>query len=147
MPPSDSIYEHWDVFKTNVEDEIDKDWMSTAWKHPPTIPFRFIPGAAIPKLRRPDKFRVIWNASIPWSNSPDSAVENGAGVRLPVATNAAAELPSFLALDWLSIEEVGEWMEIIAMISVQANIPLRGRTRDFASWFRMLNTAQVDWWK
>lgn len=106
--PSASIYKHWDVLKANVQDEIDKDCMSTAWKHPQTSPFRLIPGAVIFKPRSPHKFRVIWNASVPGSNSPDSFVENGAGVRIPMGTNVAAKLPSLLDLDWLSIEQVGE---------------------------------------
>lgn len=39
-PPSASIYKHLDVFKTNVKDKIEKNWMSEAWPLPPRITFR-----------------------------------------------------------------------------------------------------------
>lgn len=139
-----TFYKHRDVSKANIKDEIEKDWMSTTWSHPPTITSRVIPGAAISKPRCNNTLGVIRNTFIHQSNSPDSAIENGTGVRIPIPTNAAVELPSIPSLSSLSIKQFVEWLEILATISVKAKLPLRGR---IAFWFQMLSTAWVEWWK
>lgn len=64
-----------------------------------------------------------------------------------MATNAAASPDSFRALEWLSIEQVNEWLKALAVIAIEAKLPLRGRTRDLDFWFRMLATEHTDWWK
>lgn len=48
-----------------MEKEIKAGWIRGTWSHPSTVPFLIVPGAAIPKPRRPDHYRIIWNASVP----------------------------------------------------------------------------------
>lgn len=64
-----------------------------------------------------------------------------------MATNAAARLPSHLAMMWLSIESVGERLSVLAQVAKASGEPLTGRSRDFKSWFRILRIAESDLWK
>lgn len=54
---------------------------------------------------------------IPGQNSPQSAVDNGASVTLPVETNAAAQLPTYTAMAWVSIEKRAEKLPILAKLA------------------------------
>lgn len=104
-----------------------------------------VPGAAIPKLRRPNKFRVIYNSSITLFHYSNSAIDNGRDGRLPVSTIADAALPSFIAFEWLYIEQVQELLEILSVVSIEVKPLVRGLTLDIAFWFRMVATAQKEY--
>lgn len=102
-PHSSSAYNHWDMFSASVRKEIEKGWIKGPWAVIPTAPFRVVPGAAIPKPRQPSKYRTIWNASVPGPRLGHNVVDNGIGIVLPVETKAAAVLPPYLAMAWMSI--------------------------------------------
>lgn len=142
-----SIYKHWQVFTDNLQAEIDKNWMKGKCAFPPTTPFLVIPGADIPKPRRPNQFRFIWNTRTPGFYVLGSVIVNGEGTWLPVFTNFTADLPTYLAMSWFSIEQVREWSALLAVIAENACVPLRGRIREFSFWFRILVAACRDWWK
>lgn len=93
----------------------------------PTVPFGLVRGAAIPKPGKLGKFRTIWNASFPGPYSDKSAVINGNVLVLPIASNAAAVLPSNMAIVWLSIEQVGVSLNVLARVAVATgeNIQVR----------------------
>lgn len=84
-PHSRTVYAHWDTFVDNVRQEISDEWLKGAWSHPPAVPFRIIPGATIPKPRRPNAFHTICNGSVPGLTCPRGTVGNGAGCSRPVA--------------------------------------------------------------
>lgn len=52
-------------------------------------------------------------------HSPYRAIGKGFGMRVPVATKATAGLPSHLTLVWMSIEQVCEWLEILAQLAIE----------------------------
>lgn len=146
-PHSRTAYSQWATFFDNVSQEIADGWLKGAWSHPPAVPFRVVPGATIPKPRRPNAFRNIWNGSIPGPTCPRSAVNNGNGCVRPVATNAVDFVPSRLAMMWLSIERVGERLVVLAQAAQAAGETPTGRSWDFKSWFRMLRVTPTDVWK
>lgn len=76
-----------------------------------------------------------------------SAASNGDGIELPVAANAAAALPSYLEMAWMSIERVAMPLHILADLALQTGEKIRGRGRDYAHWFKMFSTAQTEQWK
>lgn len=63
----------------------------------------------------------------PQPNFPKSAVDDGAGMTLPVATNAAAQLPTYLTMAQLSIEKVDEKLVMLARLAKDAGETLKGR--------------------
>lgn len=75
------------------------------------------------------------------------AIDNGAGIRLPISTNFVTYLLTYSAMSWLFLEQVGEWLTILAVIAIEVVAPLMGLNRDFSFWFRMLASACGDWWK
>lgn len=146
-PHSESVFEHWDVFAEGVRKEIDRGWIVGPWSHVPTIPFRVVPGAAIPKPRQPGLFRTIWNASIPGPRLNNSAANNGSDVTIPIASNSSVIQPSYLAMAWLSIERVCLAVNILNSASIQTGFTVMGRGRDFDHWFKMFEMAQTEHWK
>lgn len=54
-PHNISVYKHWKVFADSVSKEIGLGWMHGPHDFIPTIPFRVVPGAAIPKKRQPQQ--------------------------------------------------------------------------------------------
>lgn len=78
-PPSASIYKQWATFQNNVQSEIDKGWIAGPSQGVPMIPFRIVPVSVIPKPRRPDKFTVICNASLPGFPDPKRRSRLGRG--------------------------------------------------------------------
>lgn len=54
-----SVHKHWDAFDVNMCKEFEAGWMRVARSHPPSVSFRIVPGATIPKLRRPDRYLII----------------------------------------------------------------------------------------
>lgn len=146
-PHSGTVYAHWQTFVENVQQEIDDGWLKGAWPHPPAVSFRIVPGATIPKPRRPNAVRTIWNGSIPGPDCQRSAIDNGQGCVRLVATNAAARLPGALAMMWLSLERVSERLHVLAQVAQAAGERLSGRSRDFRAWFRMLRVTNTDLWK
>lgn len=105
-PHSLSFHKHWAAFADNMPEEISAGWLRGTWAYPPTVPLSTVPCAVIPEPRCPHQYRIIWNASVPGQHVQKSLDSNGAGLALIVATNAAAELPFYLAIAWLSIERV-----------------------------------------
>lgn len=87
--------------------------------------------------------RTIWNASVPGPHVAKSAFDKGKGLVLPVASNAAALLPSYTAMAWLSIERVCFSLHIRARVAVAAGETLQGRSRDFAHWFKMFHISRT----
>lgn len=88
-----SVYKHWQEFASSVSKEIRMGWMQGPYTFIPTIPFRVVLGAAIPKPRQPNRFHTICNASIPSPMLEYSAFSNDNVIALPVSSNAAARLP------------------------------------------------------
>lgn len=89
-------------------------WVKCPYDFIATVSFRVVPGAAILKPSQPNKFRNICNASVRVPNMADSAVGNGNGLELPVASNTAAILLPYLPISWLSIERVCVSLHILA---------------------------------
>lgn len=48
-PHSISVYNHWQALAASVHKEIRNGWMQGPYNFIPTVPFRIVPGAAIPK--------------------------------------------------------------------------------------------------
>lgn len=46
---------------------------------------------------------------VPGTQSP-----NGSGITVPVATKAAAELPTYIAMTWISIDTVCHALDVLA---------------------------------
>lgn len=131
-----SVYKHWNTFAVNMRKEIEAEWMRGTWSHPPTVPFRIVPGATIPKPRRADQYRITWNASVPGPHLPESLIGNGAGLLLPSTANAAVELPPYLAIAWLSMQRVCHKLHLPATAARENNGALMVRGWNFAHWFK-----------
>lgn len=119
-PHSVSLYTHWQVFADNINKEIEQGWMQGHYDFIPTLPFRVVTGAAIPRKRQPDKFHTIWNALVRGPLMACSEVGNGNGMNLPIVSSSAAALPPYLAMTWLSIERVCVLLQILADIAITA---------------------------
>lgn len=79
-PHSSTVYAHWATFHENVSQEIKDCWLVGPWQHPLAVPFRIIPGATMPKPRRPNACRNIFNRSVPGPRFTRSAASNGRGL-------------------------------------------------------------------
>lgn len=118
--------------------------MEGPWEFVPTVPFCVVLGAAIHKPRQPGKFRTIWNVSVPGPHLAKIGVDNGNFLVFPVASNAAAALPSYTAMACLSIERVCLSLHILAGVAVAAGETLQGISRDFAHWFKMFYMSRTE---
>lgn len=125
-PHSSSVYKEWQEIANSSTKEIRLGWMKGPYAFIPTITFRIVPGAAIQKPSQPNRFRTIWNDSIPSPMMDYSAIRNGNGIELPVASNAAARMHSYMAMDWLSIERVALSLHILADTALKTGEELRG---------------------
>lgn len=131
-PHSASVCKQGTDLKASVCKEIRLGWVQGPWNFVPTVSFRVFPSATIRKPRQPCKFCTTWNASFLSPHLAKSVVDNCDQVVLHVASNAAAVLPSYMAIAFLSIERVYNSPHILAeatRISVES---LDGRSRDFA---------------
>lgn len=115
--------------------------MGGPWEFQSTVPFRIVSKVVTVKPRRPDQHSVIWNASVPEHHFPRSMIGNGASFGFPITTNAAATLPAYLAMAWLSIESVSQTLYALALADIELRELLLDRERDFAYWFKMLRFA------
>lgn len=127
-PHSASVYKQWPDFAASVRKEINLGWMEGPWNHIPTVPFRVVPGASIPKPRQPGTFRTKWNASIPGPHLSKSVVDTGNNQSLSVASNAVPVLPHYLAISWLSIERVCLHLHILASAAATTGESIWGRS-------------------
>lgn len=146
-PQSASVFKQWNSFADSMEKEIRMGWMTGPYDSIPTVPFRVVPGTAIPKPRQPTKFRTIWNASVPSPELLGSAVSNCSGMELPVASSTAAILPPYLAIAWMSIERVCVSLHVLAQVSIATGTQICGLGRNYAHWFIMFHMAQPKHWK
>lgn len=144
-PHRTSVFKHWEEFEKNMnKKEIRMGCIRGTWDCPPTVPFRSVPGTALTKPRRHYQYRIIWNESVPGPKSRQSIVSKGNEISAPVSTNVAAELPSYLAMAWISIDIVGHALDILATAAAATRETIQGRGRGFAHWFKMLRFAETE---
>lgn len=76
-----------------------------------------------------------------------SAVNNGNGLTIPIATNTVAVLPPYLGMPWLSIERVCVSLHSLADLTTTTGEKLLVRCRDYAHWLKMFGMTKSEHWK
>lgn len=121
--------------------------MEGPWLSMPTVPFRVVPVARIPKPWQPGNCHTIWNASLSGPYFAKSGLQNVNCIDLPVASNAASFMPPYMAMAWFSVQRICMTLRILACIA-QADVEnIEGRSRDFSHWFTIFCIAHTEHWK
>lgn len=105
-----------------------------------------VPETANAKPCRLDQYWIICNASVCVPHLQNVWVRNGADLGFPVAINAEAELPSYLAVFALSVERVYRELDMRSTEAIDLNVQIVGRGRDLTHWFRMLRFPDPEIW-
>lgn len=84
---------------------------------------------------------------MPGPHLAKSAVYKGTDFVLPVASNAAEILPSYMTMPWLSIERVCSSLHIIAGAASATGQTIEGRRRYYSQWFKIVAMAKPEQWK
>lgn len=121
-----------------VDKEIEKGWMLAPATSTPTIPFRVIPGSIVPKNGTTEGAGLVWNASWTLYKAYTGVILTPSGQWVEVSENSHSRLPQSTDLEWATIEENCETIEIIADGAITARLPLQTRIFDVKSWSRQL---------
>lgn len=113
----------------------------------PTIPFRVVLVAHIPKPRQPVKCRTICNSSVPGPNFTKISLHNGKGIVLLVSSKDAAVMPPYMDMALLSIKMRWTILNIPADIAQVSGEHIEGRSRDIVHCFKMFCIAHTEQWK
>lgn len=126
--------------------QLDQGWFTPAQKYPPFVPFRSQPAKLVPKDNG-QGLRFVVNASYPYANVRDGAFRAETGGIWPVDSNSYTVIPSYLDVEWPSVESVAELFAVVYSATRSGVFPVQLRKLDNKQWFRQLANLPAELWK